>query len=144
MTKIHYNEVPGSYAHCISRDCPMAAHCLRALAWEALPQKIRSVQVLNPAQVTADASCPFYRSAEQETYARGFTGMQRKMFPEQYFRFSSRLMAQFGRNPYFERRRGERPLSPKEQQTVRAALKHAGVSPDLDFDAYEERTNWND
>ncbi|MDO5418833.1 MAG: DUF6078 family protein [Bacteroides sp.] len=144
MTLIHHNEVPGNYAHCIRRDCPLATNCLRAMAWEALPKEIISVSVLNPARTKTTTDCPFYRNAASVTYARGFTKMQQQMFPEQYFRFSNRLIASFGRNPYFERRRGERPLSPKEQQTVRAALKYAGVSPDLEFDAYEERLSWND
>ncbi|MDR4037909.1 MAG: DUF6078 family protein, partial [Parabacteroides sp.] len=50
----------------------------------------------------------------------------------------------FGRNPYFERRRGEFPLSPKEQRIVLNALRRVGVTEELRFDHYEESVNWYD
>lgn len=57
-----------------------------------------------------------------------FTNFQKQMFPEQYLNFMNRLISKFGRNPYFERRRGETVLSPKEQAIVQQALKQSGVT----------------
>lgn len=54
------------------------------------------------------------------------------------------LIARFGRNPYFERRRGDRKLSLQEQEIIRKALKQAGVTENLDFDLKEEGFNWFD
>lgn len=54
------------------------------------------------------------------------------------------LIAHFGRNPYFERRRGERKLPPREQEIIRKALKQAGVTENLDFDLKENELNWYD
>ena len=54
------------------------------------------------------------------------------------------LIATFGRNAYFERRRGETALSPKEQAIVLKALKKVGVTEEMKFDKYEENLNWND
>ena len=54
------------------------------------------------------------------------------------------LMREFSRNPYFERRRGETALAPKEQHIVLQALRKAGVTEDLKFDTYEENINWYD
>ena len=67
-----------------------------------------------------------------------------QMFPAQYQQFMSILMSHFGRNPYFERRRGESPLSPKEQRIVLNALRRVGVTEELRFDHYEESVNWYD
>ena len=53
-------------------------------------------------------------------------------------------LSHFGRNPYFERRRGEFPLSPKEQRIVLNALRRVGVTEELRFDHYEESVNWYD
>ena len=85
-----------------------------------------------------------FRDSAPVTYARGFTGMQSRMFPAQYQQFMSILMSHFGRNPYFERRRGEFPLSPKEQRIVLNALRRVGVTEELRFDHYEESVNWYD
>lgn len=48
------------------------------------------------------------------------------------------------RNGYFERRRGDSALSPKEQETVLSILKAAGVTEEMKFDSYEENINWYD
>lgn len=77
-------------------------------------------------------------------YARGFTGFQKRMFPGQYRTFMQTLIGTFGRNAYFERRRGETPLPPAEQETIIAALRKAGVTEDLTFDHYEEQINYCD
>ena len=77
-------------------------------------------------------------------YARGFTNFQKRMFPDQYLKFMNMLIATFGRNAYFERRRGETALSPKEQAIVLKALKKVGVTEEMEFDKYEENLNWND
>lgn len=77
-------------------------------------------------------------------YARGFTNFQKRMFPDQYLKFMNQLIATFGRNAYFERRRGETALSPKEQAIVLKSLKKVGVTEELKFDKYEENLNWKD
>ena len=105
------------------------------------PHRLR---LLNPTLCTRDEACPYFRDSAPVTYARGFTGMQSRMFPAQYQQFMSILMSHFGRNPYFERRRGEFPLSPKEQRIVLNALRRVGVTEELKFDHYEESVNWYD
>lgn len=102
------------------------------------------ITAAEPPLCTRDEACPYFRDSAPVTYARGFTGMQSRMFPAQYQQFMSILMSHFGRNPYFERRRGEFPLSPKEQRIVLNALRRVGVTEELRFDHYEESVNWYD
>ena len=66
------------------------------------------------------------------------------MFPEQYDCFSTILIRKFGRNAYYERRRGDTALTPKEQQIVQDALKKVGVTDEMKFESYEENTNWHE
>lgn len=109
-----------------------------------IEQPATVLRLLNPTLCTRDGACPYFRDSAPVTYARGFTGMQSRMFPAQYQQFMSILMSHFGRNPYFERRRGEFPLSPKEQRIVLNALRRVGVTEELRFDHYEESVNWYD
>ena len=102
------------------------------------------LSVLNPGRCSKDAKCKFYRSNTPITYARGFAHFQKRMFPDQYDRFSMILMSTFGRNAYYERRRGDTALTPKEQRMVPDALKQAGVTEEMKFESYEENTNWYD
>jgi len=54
----------------------------------------------------------------------------------------SDLMGYFGRRTYYRSRKGERLLSPSEQQDVLRILKNCGVTSPLDFDLYIEDYNW--
>ena len=136
---------PIDYAVCQQQDCPRAEKCLHQIAYRPLIEQPATVlRLLNPTLCTRDGACPYFRDSAPVTYARGFTGMQSRMFPAQYQQFMSILMSHFGRNPYFERRRGEFPLSPKEQRIVLNALRRVGVTEELRFDHYEESVNWYD
>ena len=144
MPKKFYKDVPYSYPVCLHDDCPRAATCLHQLAYQPLQEQIPILHLLNPRQCTKDGKCPHYRDSAPVTYARGFTNMQKRMFPGQYQTFMSILMKRFGRTPYFERRRGETAMPPKEQEIVLRALRQAGVTDDLRFDQYEENVNWHE
>ena len=143
MNKINYNEVPYGFMHCLEADCPMASHCLRQMAMQAVPKNQISVPIINPQLPEQSENCRFYRSDEPQVYARGFTNMQKQMLPSQYDTFRYRLIGKFGRNPYFERRKGARLCSPSEIKVVKSALKEIGLEH-LAFDAYEKHLNWTD
>ena len=143
MNKINYKDVPGCFLHCINADCPMAEHCLRQIAMQALPKDEMSVIILNPQNTESSEKCKYYRSDEPQIYGKGFANMQKYMLPSQYDTFRYRLQGKFGRNPYFERRKGARLCSPNEVKVVKAALKEIGLEH-LEFDAYEKHLNWTD
>ena len=143
MNKIDHKEVPGCFLHCINTDCPMAEHCLRQIAMQALPKDAIGVSIVNPQRITPSENCEFYRTDEPQVYARGFVKMKQEMLPRQYNEFMYRLIGKFGRTGYFERRRGERLCSPKEIVEVEATLKDLGLEH-LAFDAYEKHYNWYD
>ena len=145
LCPVFRKEIPIDYAVCQQQDCPRAEKCLHQIAYRPLIEQPATVlRLLNPTLCTRDGACPYFRDSAPVTYARGFTGMQSRMFPAQYQQFMSILMSHFGRNPYFERRRGEFPLSPKEQRIVLNALRRVGVTEELRFDHYEESVNWYD
>jgi hypothetical protein len=75
-------------------------------------------------------------------YAIGFTKIQKNMLPDQYGKFSNLMKGQFGRNPYFERRNGQHPMPPEEQQLIRQALQRVGVKEPIEFDGYKDAILW--
>ena len=143
MSKINYNEVPGCYLHCIKADCKMADHCLRQLAMQNLPSNLTAVTILNPQLTQTGEGCEYYRDDKPQVYGKGFKNMQKKMFPDEYSTFMYRLQGKFGRNPYFERRKGAQLCSPSDIKQIEDALKAIGHE-ELKFDAYVEKLNWND
>lgn len=143
MNKINFEEVPDWYPLCIKSDCPMADHCLHALAMRVLTDRYNFVRIVNPLLAKSSDKCEFYRTDELQTYARGFKNMQAEMLPRQYSTFMCRLVGKFGRTGYFERRRGERLCSPKDIKAINAVLEELGLH-DLAFDHYYKRYNWDD
>ena len=122
----------------------MSATCLHQTANSTLMEHEEYLQLINPTRCSQNESCIYYRDSKPVTYARGFTNFQKRMFPGQYSRFMSICINHWSRNPYFERRRGDRSLPPDEQAFILNALKKAGVTEDMKFDSYEENINWYD
>ena len=114
------------------------------MVYPVMSEKKDILSVVNPTKCSQDAKCKFFRSNKPVTYARGFAHFQKRMFPDQYDRFSMILIGKFGRNAYYERRRGDTALTPKEQRIVLDALKKVGVKEEMTFESYEENTNWYD
>lgn len=144
MARRTYSTLPADYTVCLHDDCPMAATCLHQLAFPTLQESETCLNLLNPKMCLKSDKCRFYRDSRPVVYARGFTGFQKRMFPAQYRTFMNTLIGTFGRNAYFERRRGATPLPPAEQATILAALRKAGVTEDFPFDNYEEQINYCD
>lgn len=142
MKKIDYSKVPTGYAHCVAQKCAMRDTCLRAMAWEAIPEEIVKVSVLNPAHITESEACPRYASSEPTRYGRGFVGMQEAMSGRHYTQFRTLLTARMGRNHYFDCRNGNVRTKPSEMQLIADTLREIGADPTLSYDAYEEDYLW--
>ena len=145
MPKKEYTSLPKDYPLCEHSSCPMAATCLHQVAYSMMmEQNAEYLRLINPTRCSKDEACTYYRDKKPVIFARGFTNFQKRMFPDQYSRFMSICINHWSRNPYFERRRGERSLPPDEQVFILNALKKVGVTEDMKFDSYEENINWYD
>ena len=144
MPKKTYTSLPTGYPVCEHSDCPCAATCLHQIAYAALIETEDYLHLLNPTRCSKDESCRFYRNNTPVIYARGFTNFQKQMYPDQYQQFMLKCISHWSRNPYFERRRGARPLPPNEQEFILQTLKEVGVTQEMKFDKYEENINWYD
>ena len=144
MWELKYSDVPYDFEACIFADCPLATNCLRQLAFGLLAENQKSVRIVSPKLCSKDDGCAYFRDSQPVVYARGFVNLQQAMLPKQYKTFMRVLEGKFGRNNYFALRRGEKPLSPKDQAVVREVLRKVGGNDELEFDGYEEAVNWND
>ena len=143
MNTIDYTQVPQMFSLCIHDACPLVEQCLRHMAWTASPATEERINIINPKCIEQGEDCHHYRSSTPGIYARGFLGMQAKMLPAQYAKFSERLMKHFSRTAYYEHRRGTMLCSPSDIAYIRGILDELGLSG-LEFDAYEEHYNWID
>lgn len=144
MIRKLYTTAPDDYPVCVHAQCPKAGECLHRIAFEKLRTEKKYMRLLNPDHCTAGDSCQHFRCNNPVRYALGFTQMQRRMYPEQYDRFMTTLIMRFGRNPYYDRRRGAIAMPPEEQKMVLQVLKKVGVTEEMKFDSYVDAINWYD
>ena len=144
MKKLKNVVIPNRYVVCSLAECPLAKTCLRQLAYALLldDEDERCLSMLKPRFCSRNEDCEYYRGSIPVKFARGFTNFQRRMYPQQYQTFMKRLIALFGRNSYFVRRRGECLIPPEEQRVILETLRQVGVTENLAFDAYEEMFYW--
>lgn len=142
MDKNLHDTIPAGYPACIQHACPMAERCLHQMAYERREEMELYMRLLNPARCTASQSCPHYADSRPMRFAKGFTGFQKKMYPQQYDRFMTTLCLHFGRNQYYKRRRGEILLTSEEQEIIREQLRRVGADDSMEFDCYVDKVNW--
>lgn len=142
-TGIDFSQVPNNYMMCLHRECVQATTCLRQLAERMAPAQLPRWTIVSPKYLASqEGACPYYRPAVKIRLAKGFTGMLGNLLYKQMQPVVSELQLLFGRRTYFRVRKGERLLSPAEQQQVLQILHKYGISHPPEFDAYLEVYDW--
>ena len=136
-------KVPNNYTLCIKGDCPKAANCLRYVAVAMMPAEVERWQIVSAAYLAQmEGECPMYRSAEKVRYARGFVRMMSAMTVHQAHAVKDSIIAAFGIAMYYRMRKGTRPITPTEQETIYNLLEQQGITERPAFDAYTEDYLW--
>ena len=144
QTNTQTNEkVPVNYMLCLKSDCPKATMCLRYKATQMMPADMIEWSILSPAYLAQmKGECPHYRSAEKVQYARGFVRMVRTLPVNVAEMVMHKLIARFGRNGYYDMRKGKRAIAPAEQEVIRTVVAECGAQQEVVFDSYEENFQW--
>ena len=135
--------VPTNYMLCLKSDCPKATMCLRHKATLMIPADVMKWSILSPVYLAKmKGECPHYRSAEKVRYARGFVRMIRTLPVNISEMVAQKLIARFGRNAYYDMRKGKRAIAPTEQEVIIAVVAECGAQQEVVFDSYEENFQW--
>ena len=136
-------KVPTNYTLCIKGDCPKAANCLRHVAVAMMPAEVQRWSLVSPAYLAQmEGECPMYRSAEKVQYARGFVRMVRTLPVNISEMVMHKLIARFGRNGYYDMRKGKLAIAPAEQEIIRIVVAECDAQQEAEFDGYEMGYQW--
>ena len=136
-------KVPNNYTLCIKGDCPKAANCLRHVAVAMMPAEVQRWSIVSPAYLTQiEGECPMYRSADKVRYARGFVRMVRTLPVNISEMVMHKLIARFGRNGYYDMRKGKLAIAPAEQEIIRIVVAECDAQQEAEFDGYEMGYQW--
>lgn len=137
------SNIPYNYPLCLNRQCPKASTCLRQMAEQEMGDDVKWWVIVSPRHLSAlEGDCPYYRSSVKVRFAKGFIALLDSLPHRQMQIIISNLVAHFGRRTYYRVRKGERLLSPGEQQEMLNILKKHGVTAPKEFDAYVEDYDW--
>ncbi len=146
-----YQDLPHNYLHCLAGNeaCPRKDTCLRAIAARMLEESGAAspvgIQIINPnvARKVAGEECPYYRDSTPVKFARGMSRLFDDVPAGKVDTLRSKVIGCFSsRSIYFFSRKGERLITPEEQQAIaRVFQKYVpGVEPK--YDAYVTDTLW--
>ena len=136
-------KVPTNYMLCTKGDCPKASQCLRYIAGAMMPADVQTWRIVSPVHLAqSKGECAYYRSAEKVRYARCFVRMMSALSVTQASAMKESIIATFGMAMYYRMRKGTRPITPIEQETIYRLLGKLGVTARPEFDAYAEDYLW--
>lgn len=149
-TMIQLQDIPKDYIHCpaTADSCPRADTCLRALAARVLADSGSDtpnvIPTLNPNYALhPPKDCTFYRSSAPVRFARGMKRLFDDVPMRQGKLVRRRVMACFSCESYFyQSRKGERLITPAEQEAIARVFRSAGLSITPVFDSYENGIGW--
>ncbi|MBQ3632142.1 MAG: hypothetical protein II949_13040 [Prevotella sp.] len=135
---LRFEDVPRGWALCFNNECPLRSECLRHQAGTLIPDTM-TIAVSVTEKALADGQCQHFAPAETATFARGFTHLYDHVRQADYTALRKAMTAYLhGKRIYYEYKRGERLLSPAEQQWIARLFARYGYEDAPVFDGYEQ------
>lgn len=134
-----YSDIPYGWTVCSGAECPRAGECLRYLAFQSLPKEQLTAQCVLP-WAQKDGECKYFTVKDKVVMARGFTGlMSRLKSRDARHDFRIALSDYLGSKGSYDRyKKGERWLTPAQQEWILAFLRPYGFEEAKPFDEYKE------
>ena len=134
-----FSKVPSWYTLCTNNSCPLKGECLRHLTAQNAPDDLEMAKCVMP-KALRNGECQWFDKITIGTWAAGFSHLFDKVMKKDYTVMRKNLTSYLhGPRIYYEYKRGERALSPEEQQTIRDYVKSMGYDWEVEFDRYFEQ-----
>lgn len=142
-TKNDLGSKPQNYLMCTCTSCTRCHTCLRYLAYESLPDSEISLRIINPKHLSLQKDdCPYFRPSEKIRYAKGFIGILDSLPNKVWKSVSGKLQSLYNERTYYRARKGEKLLTPEEQEQMVSFIRQQGITDIPDFDAYVDDYAW--
>ena len=133
-----FTDVPSWYVLCTNNQCPMQTSCLRFLAAQNAPDHLEIATCVMP-KTLKGGQCRCYDKRTVVVWAAGFSRLYDCVMKKDYTAMRKGLTRYLhGVKFYYEYKRGDRPLSPEQQQWIRNFVKSYGYEWEVPFDSYFE------
>lgn len=135
---------PITFIFCFNKECSKKKDCLHFQAG--------SVQVKRPIITTVNYNvttncgdvCPYFKKIEIKEYIKGMTQLYDNIPMKQVDGIRNELVSHFGKTTYYRYIKGEKLLSPEEQQYISQVFIHQGITQEPQYDEHFNSYNWDD
>ena len=135
--ELKWGMVPEGWALCFNQNCPLRESCLRYQAGRLAPEEVTITRCVTPRAVT-DGPCAYFASMELQTMAYGFSTIYERVLKKDFTIMRKAMTNHLsGKRYYYEYMRGERALSPEQQEWIRSLFAEHGYADCVAFDRYE-------
>lgn len=138
-----FREKAHHYLVCFLDRCPLSQRCLRYLVGQyasSYPSAHTSINPLHPKVQTAE--CPMFRPIVRVMKKKGMTHFYHDMPGYMEYNIRQELIRLFKRTYYYEMRRGDRLITPEQQQQIEQVCRRHGWQGDLNYDGEQEDWAW--
>lgn len=140
----NYKEVPNGFMHCANEACTQSGDCLRHLAFKKLPADQPSISWLNPAYISQQKKCTYFKSNTPACLALGITQMFDNL-PYTKAKIIRKIMqSYFGRSTYYRIYNKQYFIKPDAQEFIRETFRKQGIETDPIYDELTYRYMWGD
>ena len=138
LEHFEFKDVPEWYPVCYQQECTLKDECMRYQAALQAPKMVAEWRCVLPSQLEK-GRCPHFAEIQPIKVARGFKNLFDNIKAADQTPMRKELVEHFhGKRQYYWYLKGERLLSPKQQQWMRAWFRNWGYNIDVPFDYYED------
>ena len=138
-----FQEKSKHYLHCFNNECPKHQSCLHWLVGQHTVKTDIINTTVNPMNPAVKAgNCEMYRENISVRYARGLMHFFDEMTSKQEHAIRRRLINTYSRKPFYDYRKGERPIGPDMQKNIARVCREEGYIADPHYDGWEEDFLW--
>lgn len=133
-----FSSVPPVWQLCFCEGCPRHGECLRFLAGQYAPENLTWGPAIYPAAYK-NGTCSHFKAVRFIKAAYGFKSLFREVKQKDYTPLRDRIKDYLGgHGTYYRYNRGERLLTPEQQQWILDLFNKYGYTENLAFEHYRE------
>ena len=136
--ELNFSMVPHGWALCYLGECKRKEECMRYQMCLLAPEETTRQTCVLPT-VLRQKVCPHFHPIKKVRVAAGLEKIFKEIKTKDEATIKAKLMGYFGaRSTYYRYRKGERSLTPEQQEWILKLLKRYGYTEGIEFDSYRE------
>lgn len=133
-----FKQVPYGWALCFLDACDRKAECMRYQAYRHMPVDRLCNNCVLPMALQRP-QCPLFHPVQKIHVAIGFRKIFDKVLAKDIADMRAELRFYLGcKTTYYKYWKGEKPLTPSQQQWIRELFRRYGYTHEIAFDGMEE------